>query len=151
MDNHLDNHMDNHETLPWPEGLKRTKQREAILAALSGEVLPVTALCIFEKLQQAGEPIWLSTVYRVLETFVEKGAVIKYVLTDSTMAVYELNCHLHKHYAVCVECHRMIPVDTCPIEDSLSSLMCGKFHVSGHNLELFGYCEECWRKCRKEP
>lgn len=134
----------------WPEGLKHTKSREAVLAALEKETLPVSALYLFEKLQSASDPIWLSTVYRVLESFVEKNAVIKSIPTDSTMAVYELNRHTHTHYAVCVACHAMIPVKDCPFEYVVPPVTDGEFHIVGHNLELFGYCGECFKKKDKE-
>jgi len=116
------------------------------MSALEKETLPVTALSLFEKLQQGSEPIWLSTVYRVLESFVEKNAVLKTMPTDSTMAVYELNRHMHKHYAVCVMCHAMIPVGSCPIDDVILPVTGENFHVVGHNLELYGYCDKCFKK-----
>jgi len=61
----------------WPQGLKRTKPREAVMGELEKASLPVTALYLFEKLQQGKDPIWLSTIYRVLESFVGKNAVVK--------------------------------------------------------------------------
>ena len=130
----------------WPQGLKRTKSRKAVMAALGKENLPVTALYLFEKLQQGEEPIWLSTVYRVLESFVEKNAVIRNIPTDSTMAVYEWNRHTHMHYAVCVNCHSMVPLRDCPFEHVIPPIADGDFHIVGHNLELYGYCDKCYRK-----
>ena len=130
----------------WPEGLKRTRSREAVLAVLENEALPVSALSLFEKLQQAHEPVWLSTVYRVLESFVEKNVVQKSLPTDSTMAVYALNRHKHTHYAVCVGCHTMLPIENCPFEHVFPPVTEGDFHIVGHNLELYGYCEKCFRE-----
>ena len=130
----------------WPQGLKRTKSREAVMAALEKEQLPVTALSLFEKLQTSKEPIWLSTVYRVLESFVERKAVLKIMPTDSTMAVYQWNRHEHTHYAVCVDCHSMVPVKDCPFEYVVPPVTGGDFHIVGHNLELYGYCDKCFRK-----
>ncbi|MEI8200869.1 MAG: Fur family transcriptional regulator [Eubacteriales bacterium] len=135
----------------WPQGLKRTKSREAVMAALEKEPLPVTALYLFEKLQTGKEPIWLSTVYRVLESFVAKNAVLKIMPTDSTMAVYQWNRHEHTHYAVCVDCHSMVPVKDCPFEYVIPPVTGGDFHIVGHNLELYGYCDKCFRKKGGEP
>jgi len=130
----------------WPQGLKRTKSREAVMAALEKETLPVTALYLFEKLQTGKEPVWLSTVYRVLESFVERNAVLKIMPTDSTMAVYQWNRHEHTHYAVCVDCHSMVPVKDCPFEYVAPPVTGGDFHIVGHNLEIYGYCDKCFRK-----
>ena len=136
-----------HETpAVWPQGLKRTKSREAVMAVLEKEPLPVTALSLFEKLQLGKESIWLSTVYRVLESFVEKNAVLKIMPTDSTMAVYQWNRHEHTHYAVCVDCHLMVPVKDCPFKYVAPPVAGGDFHIVGHNLELYGYCDKCFRK-----
>lgn len=134
----------------WPQGMKHTKSRKAVKDALEKEQLPVTALCLFEKLQQGSDPIWLSTVYRVLESFVENKAVIKTTPTDSTMAVYEWNRHKHTHYAVCVDCHSMMPVKDCPFEKTLPPVADGEFHIIGHNLELYGYCDKCFKKKEHE-
>lgn len=130
----------------WPKGLKRTKSREAVMEALGKEHLPVTALYLFEELQKSEETIWLSTIYRVLESFIEKNAVIKSMPTDSTMAVYEWNRHTHMHYAVCVNCHTMLPIRDCPFEYVIPPVADGGFHIVGHNLELYGYCDTCFRK-----
>jgi len=144
--------MNRHDTVQWPEGLKHTKSRDAVMAVLEKETLPLTALSLFEKLQQQNVSVWLSTVYRVLESFVEKSAVQKSMPTDSTMAVYALNRHTHTHYAVCVGCHSMVPIENCPFEHILAPLTDGDFHIVGHNLELFGYCGKCFRKSeKKEP
>ena len=138
------------ESFVWPKGLKRTKSREAVMQELEKEQLPVTALYLFEKLQQGKESIWLSTIYRVLESFIEKNAVVKSMPTDSTMAVYEWNRHTHMHYAVCVDCHSMVPIRDCPFEYVIPPVADGDFHIVGHNLELFGYCDKCFRKKEEE-
>lgn len=138
------------ESLVWPKGLKRTKSREAVMAALGKHHLPVTALYLFEELHKGLETIWLSTIYRVLESFVEKNAVIKNMPTDSTMAVYEWNRHTHMHYAVCVNCHSMLPIKDCPFKYVVPPVADGGFHIVGHNLELYGYCDTCFKKRENE-
>jgi len=138
--------VETNKSLPWPDGLKRSKPRIAVLDALGKETVPVTASALFEKIRSDDASIWLSSVYRALESFVEKGAVIKYMPTDSTMAVYEANRHIHKHYAVCVGCHEMLPVDDCPLREMSDALSPERFHVTGHNLEIYGYCDKCFKK-----
>ena len=138
--------METNKPLSWPDGLKRSKPRIAVLDALEKETVPVTASALFEKIRSDDPSIWLSSVYRALESFVEKGAVIKYMPTDSTMAVYETNRHTHKHYAVCVGCHAMLPVDDCPLHEMAEALSPERFHVTGHNLEIYGYCDKCFKK-----
>jgi Fur family ferric uptake transcriptional regulator len=132
----------------WPDGLKRTKAREAVMHVLETQTLPVTAQYLYEKLQAGDESLWISTVYRALESFVEKNFVLKSIPTDSTIAVYSLNRHKHTHYAVCVGCHSLQPIDNCPFEHAHPPLTNADFHMVGHNLEIYGYCEKCFRKVK---
>lgn len=129
----------------WPQGLKKTKTRTSVWSVLEASEAPMTALDIFEKIRQEDQSFWLSTVYRALESFVSSDCVIRSVPADSTQAVYEWKRHTHRHYAVCMKCHVLCPVDTCPLEDTIASVTPANFHVEGHSLELYGLCADCFR------
>jgi Fur family ferric uptake transcriptional regulator len=130
----------------WPAGIKRTKQRERVLAVLERADRPISAAEIYGQTERAGEAIWLSTVYRILELFVKKGIVTKWVVMNSETALYEINRFRHKHYAVCISCHKIITMDNCPMERFIPKLEDQDFRVMGHNLELYGYCKDCGSK-----
>jgi len=135
------------EQMRWPAGVKRTKQRESVLAVLQDAEKPLSAMEIcaaIDKLE-GDASAWLSTVYRVLELFVKKDFVIKTSLINSDMALYELNRFQHKHYAVCINCHKIIALDNCPIEHFIPQIEGGTFQVIGHKLEVFGLCKACNR------
>lgn len=132
--------------IPWPEGIKKTRQRVLVLEALAACELPVTAQELLSRLEQRGESVWLSTLYRVLDTFTERGVVLKTPVPDSGMAVYELRDEEHRHYAVCVQCHRVIRLDGCPLESYCPKLSEEDFHVLGHRLQMYGYCGRCIHK-----
>ena len=53
-------------TTTWPEGIKKTKQREAIWSVLTSTDKPITAIEIAERLGN-GSTTWMSTIYRTLE------------------------------------------------------------------------------------
>lgn len=127
----------------WPCGLKRTKQRERVLEALSAAETPLSAMDIALRIESEGGGAWLSTVYRTLETFVEHQLVVKIAVTGSDMALYELSSAGHRHYAVCVDCHRIIPISNCPVSHFQPQLSEDGFTVTGHNLEVFGHCKNC--------
>jgi len=133
------------EQLRWPANVKRTKQRESVFAVLQNAEKPLSAMEICAAIDKLDGDVhaWLSTVYRVLELFVEKDFVIKTSLMNSDMALYELNRFQHKHYAVCVNCHKIIALDNCPMEHFTPQLEEGAFQVIGHKLEVFGYCKVC--------
>jgi len=133
------------EQLRLPEGVKRTKQRESVIAVLQNAEKPLSAMeiCAAIGKLEGDSSVWLSTVYRVLELFVKKDFVIKTSLMNSDMALYELNRLQHKHYAVCVNCHKIIALDSCPMENVIPHLEGGAFQVMGHKLEVFGLCKKC--------
>lgn len=134
----------------WPEGMKWTKQRKDIFEVLKGAKKPVSAHDIYQEILKLNEVdasnFAISTVYRSLAVFEEKGLVEKSVLLGSDTAVYELADGQHKHYAVCLSCHKLVPLKHCPFEhvehDHMESED-GEFVVTGHKLELYGYCKEC--------
>jgi Fur family ferric uptake transcriptional regulator len=130
----------------WPAGVKKTRQRVCVLSVLERAGSPLSAAEIYRQLEQDSSPGWLSTVYRILELFVQKGVVLKTTVLDGEMAVYELNRNQHKHYAVCVNCHKMIQLDCCPLEKYCPEVENGEFRILGHKVEMYGYCKECDEK-----
>ena len=119
-------------------GLKRTRQREAVLAALSCSDKPLTAEEIYE---QSGN-MALSTIYRTIEKLREKGIIISTTIPGSDGVFYELTGNEHRHYAICLSCRRMKYIDVCPLHETRLD----DFTVTSHKLELYGYCGECRAK-----
>ncbi len=102
----------------WPAGIKRTRQRECVLSILEKSDKPLSATDICSKMEEDGD----------------------------SAAWYELNRFKHKHYAVCMNCHKIIAMDNCPMESFVPKLAEDDFHVMGHNLEVFGFCKDCSKK-----
>ncbi len=127
----------------WPAGIKKTKQRESVLDILEHADVPLTAMDIYAQVEKGATPVWLSTIYRILELFTEKGVVIKTAVLDGDMAYYERNRHAHHHYAVCVDCHKIVAVNNCPMADYEPKLSDDEFRILGHRVEMYGYCKDC--------
>jgi Fur family ferric uptake transcriptional regulator len=127
----------------WPVGVKKTRQRQAVLAVLRQAENPVSAAVIRAVAAREGQKITLSTVYRILEYMKKKGVVGRADVRQSGRALYELNRFRHKHYAVCVVCHRIIKMDNCPMENFIPHVAEKDFRVTGHSVELYGYCRDC--------
>lgn len=123
-------------------GIKRTEQREALLKILTESKVPMTAEEIFKN--TIG--ISLATVYRTLEIFCEKGVLVKFSVGKDEKKYYEPAREAHRHYAVCLGCGRMEHVDVCPVH----GIKLRDFEVTGHRLELYGYCAEC-KKSESSP
>lgn len=130
----------------WPSGIKKTKQRKCVLDVLDAAETPLSAAEIFDKARSEDASVWLSTVYRTLDCFVNEGLAVKTTVMDSGTALYELNRNRHRHYAVCVNCHRVVELTNCPMEKFEPELAESDFRVLGHRIEMYGYCKDCDKK-----
>ena len=125
----------------WPEGIKKTKQREAIWSVLTDTTKPITALDIAEAISDG--TTWMSTIYRTLEMLETKGIITRTTIMGSDMAYYEITPHTHRHYAVCTKCGDMVPLHTCPVVEMPQELTDAGFTVTEHHLEIAGICKNC--------
>ena len=134
----------NYKELLNREGIKSTRHRNAILKLLEESESPLTAEQLFIALRDKTTSIDLSTVYRTLDTFASKSLVIKSNRVDDGKALFELNHNEHKHHLLCVGCHKLISIEDCPMEE-LQHVLKKKidFDVTGHKLEIYGYCHDC--------
>lgn len=129
------------------KGLKNTKSRNLIYDILNETGLPMTAEQIFVRLKETNKSVNLSTVYRTVELFVEKGLVLKAIMAEDNKAMFEINHHEHKHYLVCLNCKEMIPVAGCPLDEYEKVLIDRMgFDVTGHKFEIYGYCKNCQKR-----
>lgn len=124
------------------KGIKKTEQREIVFNALKEGKRPLTAEEIFKNTKG----ISLATVYRALDTFAEKGMIEKMTFEDSGKNFYELAHNSHRHYAVCLNCRHMEYVNVCPVHD----INIDNFQITGHRLEIYGYCKDCSEKMKSE-
>lgn len=132
-------------TLEYPQGLKWTKQRKSVYKVLMEASEPLNAIQIYNLVARDtnSEECAVSTIYRILAAFEEKGLIEKTVWMEDGTVVYTLNRGTHTHYAVCLECHRRIPLQNCPFAHMHLSPAAEDFTITGHKLELYGYCREC--------
>lgn len=127
------------------KGLKATKQRKVIYQILKDASLPLNAQQIFDLTKNKIEDIWLSTVYRTLDTFIEHDVINKLTIQieKNNIAFYELSFNDHKHYAVCTSCNKLISIANCPMQSFTSDLDNVGFEVTGHNIQIYGKCSDC--------
>jgi Fur family ferric uptake transcriptional regulator len=126
-------------------GIKKTKQRLALLEILENAESPLTASQIHELYLEKDKGAWMSTTYRTLDMFTECGIVDKTIPMDSSNAQFELSRNEHRHYAVCRGCNKRWNLENCPLEGAQIGAANG-FHVTGHRLEVYGYCDDCYPK-----
>lgn len=126
---------------------KITAQRKAILKVLSDHhhgLMSVDA--IYSKSKKIYSKTNMSTIYRNLEILEELNLVYK-ILNENNAMSYKIICsHEHHHHIICWECGKTETIDFCPL-DTLKTLAEEKrFQLTGHKIELYGYCEKCAKK-----
>lgn len=123
-------------------GLKVTKGRSAILEILTASDKSITAESIFEECKKKKVDINLSTIYRCVESFEEKGIVDKFSLKDGICS-FKLKGEEHKHLLRCSICHKEIEVP-CPMSQIKEILQNETgFTLTEHNLVMEGICKKC--------
>jgi Fur family ferric uptake transcriptional regulator len=139
--------MGKYEEILKREGLKNTKHRNSILEVIETNIQPMTAEEIFLQLKDKYININISSVYRILDVLTLKGLIIKNNIAGVKKALYEKNEMVHKHYFVCNDCKKMIAIEGCPLEKYEEELHKETgFDITGHKLEIFGYCKDCKSK-----
>lgn len=124
--------------------IKYSKQRDSILTVLKNYRKPLTSEQIYDECRRKVQNLSLSTVYRILNTFVEEGLALKTNLDRENRALFELERHEHRHHLMCLGCSKMVQISSCPlkqyeleIQDELG------YHITSHKLEIYGYCPDC--------
>lgn len=130
-------------TFVWPDGVKKTKPRVTVMSVLQSADKPLSAVEIMNQTQILGAPVWLSTVYRVLEQFIEKGVVMQVPVLLNQPVKYEIVAPHHKHYALCLKCQKVIEMENCPMSAFVPALSESGFTITDHNLVIYGYCKDC--------
>ncbi len=123
-------------------GLRRTPQREMVLAAIDrlGHATPDEVLA---EVRTQSEAINISTVYRTLETLEELGLLRHAHLSDRAPTYHSVAEHEHFHL-VCRNCHRVVSVDPDVLTELSARLREEQsFVVDVGHLTVFGRCLSC--------
>jgi Fur family transcriptional regulator, ferric uptake regulator len=125
-------------------GLRRTRQRAAILETLGGRQDFVSARELHALLSSDGVSIGLTTVYRALHEL-ERAELVDVVRDDAGGRYYRQRPATgHCHYLICRCCGLSRPVDTEVVERWAERLADDSgFTQIEHTLELAGVCADC--------
>lgn len=122
-------------------GYKITPQRRLILEVLQ-QKRHQTAEDICSALKEKEPNISLGTIYRNLTILLSLGLVTGLDFRDGRIR-YELN-DSHHHHLVCLGCGETVEFPGCNLEEVLrDTVKRTDFHITGHCLEVFGYCRVC--------
>ncbi|MFN7887207.1 MAG: Fur family transcriptional regulator [Betaproteobacteria bacterium] len=119
---------------------RNTRQRAAILDALSRAGRPLLPREILQSAQRALPGLGIATVYRNLKALLAEGR-LNAVALPAENARFEMSGGRHHHHFQCTRCQRVFDVDACP--GDLAALAPPGFAVEDHDLILYGRCKEC--------
>lgn len=128
---------------------KLSPHSQNILALLNKSGKHMVAYDIMSRLRIKAPP----TVYRALDTLIEKGLVHRIESLNAFIACHEHDDH-HKHearFAVCRSCGSVTEIHDHTLSDLIHALSKKlKFHIEREMLELLGLCDLCERKQLKK-
>lgn len=130
----------------------RTKGRQLILDYLEKtKERTVSVGEIQDFMEQQGNPVNVSTIYRNLDALVAQGQVMKFVSDKGDKSTYryiepEHECHKHLHIQ-CVRCGKVIHLE-CDFMKSIEEHVYKDHGVTllCNNSILYGICEGCKMK-----
>lgn len=126
-----------------PLGVRSTRQRAAVLAALAEVDDFRSTQDLHDYLRRRGDAVGLTTVYRTLQALADAGEVDVIVREDGE-SVYRQCSNSHHHHLVCRACGRTVEVEGPAVERWASRVAEEHgFSDVSHTLEIFGVCSSC--------
>ena len=122
---------------------RMTRQRTALADLLDGTPDFRSAQQLHQMLKDAGAKVGLATVYRALQAMAEADEV-DVLRTPDGEAAYRACSKGHHHHLVCRSCGYSIEISAHEVEEWAASVATTHgFTDAGHELEIFGLCQEC--------
>jgi Fur family ferric uptake transcriptional regulator len=125
-------------------GYKLTLARMTVLQALCELPGHCTSAVILEKVHELDASIGRASVFRVLDLLCSLAIIRPTYVSASTPEFVLMPENGHHAHIICPECHKVTELDTCPLDFHLTQVA-EEYGIalSGHILELFGYCPTC--------
>jgi Fur family transcriptional regulator, ferric uptake regulator len=128
---------------PGFAGLRTTRQRAAVVAALDEVDEFRSAQELHELLRRRGDAVGLTTVYRTLQALAAADEV-DVLVRDDGEALYRRCSAGHHHHLVCRDCGATVEV-AGPAVERWANRVADEHGYSDvhHTLEIFGRCAAC--------
>lgn len=125
--------------------IKLTKQRKKIYEI----ILKYNSFCTSKFILENSEKLFdKTTMYRVLDLFLEKQMILKKVSIENEV-YYEINNKNHEHYIKCIKCNKKKIIPNVEIEKFEKNLLSEEDLIS-HTIEFFVICNKCKNKLSKK-
>jgi Fur family ferric uptake transcriptional regulator len=129
------------------KGMRATPEREAILAEVFAEHEHFDVEELIMRLRRKGQRLSRATVYRTLSLLVESGLVQEVFFEDGHMHYEHIYGHEHHCHLRCLGCRKIIEFRNGAVEETEKRVgQAHNFTITGHKLEIYGYCCQCRQK-----
>jgi Fur family ferric uptake transcriptional regulator len=126
------------------QGLKSTKQRDAILKIFAGAQQHLNADELYVRVKKVNPGIGYATVYRTLKLLAEAGLAEECRFEDGFSRFEYKNGNAHHDHLVCTRCGTIIEFENARIEALQHDVAKEKgFTVHSHKMDLYGLCVAC--------
>lgn len=123
--------------------LKVTPIRLGVLALLEETQTPLDIATLLKKLKTKKISADPATVFRIMNSFVEKGLVRELNFHEGKTR-YELSSSADHHHLICQSCGSIEDISDCHITALEAEIQKKKhFLIKSHSLEFFGLCRNC--------
>lgn len=130
------------ETLFREKGLSLTIQRRVILQELVDRMDHPTADQVYETVRERLPGLSKATVYRVLDTLVQMGAVRKVFHSDAVVR-FDPVTERH-HHMVCQLCGELMDLESRAVPDiSFPDVGTSGFQITDYSINFTGICSRC--------
>ena len=143
--------LDRFKALLKKNGLKFTRQREAILQTLyahSGHYTPEELYRLVEE-EHGSVKTGIATVYRTL-TLLENAGIVTSISFGTQGKKYELGIKAHHDHLICTKCGKILEFYDEAIEKKQARIAREfGFTMEDHSLKIYGTCPECQKASEK--
>lgn len=125
-------------------GLKKTHQKDLILATFLNTEGHLSVEDLYALVKKKDKKVGIVTVFRTLKTLTACGIAREINLGDGLTRFEHSYHHPHHHHIVCTECHKAIEF-VSPELEGLQDEIVRKYHFQPlhHRLQIYGVCEDC--------
>lgn len=128
---------------------RRTEQKEKLIEYLKNNAN--RHLCILKIQEDLHNEIGQTTIYRIINSLVEKGMVSKIPLENSQGFCYQYNNekeHCSNHYhLICEKCNKTIHINNENINTTLKEIENeNQFKINNSRVVFYGLCNKCMEK-----
>lgn len=122
--------------------IRHTRQLDAIRRAFSAP-RPLSIAEIYRAARKHEPRLGMATVYRTVKALTEQAVIVPIELPGEARR-FEIAGKGHHHYFQCRQCERVFETKACV--GDLRRLVPRRFHITGHDIVLYGQCGDCARQ-----